>query len=178
MTKGGYRAGAGRPPGRGRKASGAASVPYPRTGPDLTGIEYLQALVNDESAEPIRRDRAAGLLASIEFRSGQVPTGKRARAQQDAAKAGWLTEWYGLLHDVDAPDFDPNGLPEAERAAWYNRRQEKPTPSPKPADAAKAEPKADEDDKWRRYLGDDELDFGPMRLPGERPDARLPPDDE
>jgi hypothetical protein len=63
----------------------------------MTGVQYLKRLVNDPEVSDVRRDRAAGILASIEFRSGQT-VGKKAQAQIAAKWSGYGSDWWQLLH--------------------------------------------------------------------------------
>jgi hypothetical protein len=189
MPRGGYRVGGGRPKGSGRKATSLVTAavsanpadilvapelppipPRNSTDPlDLTGISYLQRLVRDEGADVHRRDRAAGLLASIEFRSGKIPTGKKQQAEEAAKLAGWGTEWWGLLHDKNSPTFDPDGLPPDERAVWEAERRKRAS---KPT-----EPRQQGIDE---ILAAREKTLPPWRfsVPGERNDFSVPPDDE
>jgi hypothetical protein len=88
MARGGFRVGSGRRPGS--KTIKNLEVPPG----DLTGIQYLQRLVNDQSADPLRRDRAAQILAAIESRAGDLPSpGKKQTAQRVAQTAGLGTDW-------------------------------------------------------------------------------------
>jgi hypothetical protein len=178
MPRGGYRPGAGRP----RKVMEPQGLPLPTPAGyrrnsvepvELTGIEYLKRLVNDMTADPARRDRAAGVLASIEFRSGKVATGKKVLREEAAQRAGWGTEWYALLHDPSESHFDPNGLTPEDRAEYERNR-------------AKSPPRKD-NTNWDRYLRDadepkatdwtdpatglSDLQFNPRGYP-------YPPDDE
>lgn len=149
MPRGGLRVGSGRPAG----SKSVQSAPRPQSAPPplgpsaISGIEYLRRVVNDPDADPLRRDRAAAVLGSIEFRSGLVPVGKKAQAEENARLAGYGTSWWGLLHDQDAPGFDPDGLPPAERAKWDAEQQSKRAKQDKPPQ--------DEAARWNRYLSDD-----------------------
>jgi hypothetical protein len=120
-------------------------------------------------------------LASIEFRSGQIPTGKKAQAEEASRLAGYGTAWWGLLHDQDSPTFDPNGLTPEDRVKWdarqAKRRQESAasTPAQEPTrrtiDDVISERNARlSQDDW----GDDlRFDPTPFSVPGER---NPPPD--
>jgi hypothetical protein len=92
---------------------------------DLTGTQYLRLLINDAGADALRRDRAAAVLAGIENRRDLKP-GKKAVAEEGARLAGWKTEWWRLLNDWDAPDFNPDGLTPADRAVWDAKQRAKP----------------------------------------------------
>jgi hypothetical protein len=169
MPRGGLRAGAGRPPGTGKKLSLAPpALPqapnYRRFANEaLTGIDWLVGVVNDDNAEPVRRDRAAAILVSIEYRSGRVTIGKKALAQDAARAAGWGTPWYRLLHSQDEPGFDPAGIPADERKEWEEEQQRlrsrEQSASPSPPNDEPQEPPGqskpvDDADKWDRYLFD------------------------
>jgi phage terminase small subunit len=112
MPRGGYRPGAGRPPG-------SKEVPRPARAPVQceckggaeTALQYLARVMNDRSADIARRDRCALALAAIEARTGDLALGKRARALRDAETAGLNSEWtteFGndLLHSCERPERD------------------------------------------------------------------------
>jgi hypothetical protein len=91
---------------------------------EMSGIAWLKFVINDPDASLQRKDRCAQILAGIEARKADQP-GKKVMAQEAAKLAGWGTHWWRLLHDEDAPDFDPNGLPEDEREEWLARQAKK-----------------------------------------------------
>jgi hypothetical protein len=78
---GGKRVGAGRKPRR------EAIVPA-----QLTPLEYLRAVLDDESASPSRRDRAAIALARY-TEMPVAPVGKKQMLMRAAQTAGADTEW-------------------------------------------------------------------------------------
>jgi hypothetical protein len=90
---GGRRAGAGRKPRQ-----------EPVVPAQLTPLEYLRTVLNDEFASPSRRDRAAIALA----RYTEVPVpplGKKGMLMRAAQTAGIDTEWGDDLkfHGYDPP---------------------------------------------------------------------------
>jgi hypothetical protein len=177
--RGGYRPGAGRPRKSPVKPESPAAVP-PKGGYD--GIGWLTRVVNDPTADPARRDRAAAVLAGIEGRRGQPP-GKKVLAEQASKLAGWKTSWWGLLHDTDAPDFDPDGLPDHERKVWdETHRQAAPKPG-EPARRAFDQILSEREDrlererrqseaKWNSYLHDEEEQPPNGALAGETLDTK------
>ncbi len=94
MPRGGYRPGAGRPKGSGKKRKEAAPMPplsaaaaEPET---RTPLEYMLAVMNDPSASVERRDRMAVAAASYlhgRGAGGVVPKGKREMAKDAAQSA-------------------------------------------------------------------------------------------
>jgi hypothetical protein len=88
VARGGYRVGAGRPPGsvNKRKRSG-------KCGPDP--LRYLQQVMRDMDADPLRRDRAAiALLPFLHARVADRAVSKKELAQRDGEAApppgsGW-----------------------------------------------------------------------------------------
>ena len=58
----------------------------------LTPLAYLLAVVNDETATPARRDRAA-IAAAPYVHPRAEPIPKKAQRQAAAATAGLGTEW-------------------------------------------------------------------------------------
>lgn len=100
MPRGGYRPGGGRP--KGSKDSKPRVVkPRAKLGPKLdaagppgeTPMAYMQRILNDPTADVVRRDRMAIQLASLQIRLGETPPiGKRERAQRaafDVVPEGW-----------------------------------------------------------------------------------------
>src|SRR3954464_11698633 len=113
MPKGGYRAAAGRPPGpllkrtAGRPPGSRNKKTLAKLPTNMSGIEYLHAVVNDKEADVTRRDRAAGILASIEARRGIAP-GKKQQAALEAQWSGYGTDWWDILHrDGEVPSSSP-----------------------------------------------------------------------
>lgn len=95
MARGGYRPGAGRPPGttKGQDEGITGSIHDENGGEpcsaDLEGVErspldYMLAVMNDTTADPSRRDRMA--IAAAPFVHGKIPEGGKKNAAQDAAK--------------------------------------------------------------------------------------------
>ena len=96
MAKGGYRPGSGRPPGSRNRPK---DVGPPE---DLTAVEYLNRLMNDRSAEPARRGRAASVLLTYENRLARTVT-KKQQAEQAAATCHIGTKWERLLRRDPLP---------------------------------------------------------------------------
>jgi len=110
MARGGFRPGAGRPPGaksikqttplpinaRGISVPKSLRITEPpRLHPDWqTPLEYMLTVMNDEGADPARRDRLA--IAAAPFLHGRpadARPGKKVMAEQAARTAGIDTEW-------------------------------------------------------------------------------------
>jgi hypothetical protein len=88
VARGGYRVGAGRPPGAVNERKRSS-----KCGPDP--LRYLQQVMRDTDADPLRRDRAAvALLPYMRARVADHAVSKKERAQRDADAApppgsGW-----------------------------------------------------------------------------------------
>src|ERR1700676_211591 len=85
MPRGGYRAGAGRPKKGARSTREAESPPAP----SQTPLSYMLAVMNDVTADPVRRDRMA--LAAAPFvhkRVVDTTEGKKEVAKNTATRAG------------------------------------------------------------------------------------------
>jgi hypothetical protein len=88
VARGGYRVGAGRPPGAVDQRKR-----HIKCGPDP--LRYLQQVMRDMDADPLRRDRAAiALLPFVHVRVADQTASKKERAQRDADAApppgsGW-----------------------------------------------------------------------------------------
>jgi hypothetical protein len=88
VARGGYRVGAGRPPGAVDKHKR-----HIKCGPDP--LRYLQKVMRDIEADPARRDRAAiALLPFLHARVADRAVSKKELAQRDAEAApppgsGW-----------------------------------------------------------------------------------------
>ncbi len=96
MPKGGYRPGAGRPPG-----ARTVKMPAPgRTGAEAgraTPLSYLLGVMND-TAEPTEvRMRAAGMALPFVHPKPALPTAKDKR-MAEAADADRGTNWESLLN--------------------------------------------------------------------------------
>lgn len=92
MARGGYRPGAGRPPGT-TKGQEDGSIHDENGGEpcssDLENVErspldYMLAVMNDTTADPSRRDRMA--IAAAPFVHGKVPDGGKKDVAKDAAR--------------------------------------------------------------------------------------------
>lgn len=110
MPRGGYRVGSGRPPGAVNKLPRSSASGATKIGGQQTPLSYLLALLNDEEAEPIRRDRAA--MALLPYTHAR-PTGQPASynytpmRDQAALKAKWAgfgSSWWRLLHTPEQCD--------------------------------------------------------------------------
>jgi hypothetical protein len=107
MSRGGFRVGSGRPPGSKNNPKGLG----PPT--NMTGVEYLQRLVNDPKADWARRDRSAAVLASYEARLSHAET-KKETLERLAATSHLGTKWERLLRrdPPPAPEYDWERLDE------------------------------------------------------------------
>jgi phage terminase small subunit len=109
MAKTGYRPGAGRP-----RAAGAGRPRVQRlTLSDLlteeqkageqkrvglSPLEYMLAVMNDPTVDPIRRDRMAMAAAPfLHVKADTVALGKKQQAEQEAKVADRNTGWEGIL---------------------------------------------------------------------------------
>ncbi len=94
MPSGGFRAGSGRPKGardlkpRKKPTSSVLDASNTATPGTETGVEYLARIMNDPTADTVRRDRCAAILATIESKWTR-PAGKREN-EQAAAEAAIL----------------------------------------------------------------------------------------
>jgi hypothetical protein len=92
--RGGYRVGAGRPKGSlNRTTAPVAVLRASGTPGTMTPLDYLLALVNDETAAPERRDRAAIAACAYYHPRMAATIGARARAAKDALTAGEGSDW-------------------------------------------------------------------------------------
>ena len=105
MSRGGYRAGAGRPKG-GKEPSplvGPVDVRLAARKAGVTPLEYMLAVMNDEAADDTRRDRMAIAAAPYAHPRADVkPAGKKDLAIEAARTAGDGTEWGDDLAGPDA----------------------------------------------------------------------------
>jgi hypothetical protein len=96
MARGGYRPGAGRPPGttKGQDDDVSGSIHDDSAGDpcasdlepvERTPLEYMLKVMNDTTADATRRDRMA--IAAAPFVHGKIPEGGKKDAQRDAAQA-------------------------------------------------------------------------------------------
>jgi hypothetical protein len=135
--RGGFRPGAGRPPGskdgvqRCRRVQYAQnehvelvlSEPEPQAVTNHSGQEWLRLVINDSSADPIRRDRAAMAMSNIEARAAQA-LGKKAAADEAAKNCHLGTQWEKLLtfgHSERLAEPKP-----AEPSVDWNRLLDRP----------------------------------------------------
>lgn len=96
MASGGYRPGAGRP--KGAKTVARATIPAAKTSraKHVAPLEYMLGVMNDATADPVRRDRMA--IAAAPFcHARPSESGKRAEAEAQSKVADKNTEWAGLL---------------------------------------------------------------------------------
>jgi hypothetical protein len=114
MARGGPRPGAGRKPGSPSRVRKPLSGDSARVGRHRSPLQYLLDLMNDESADELRRDRAAqALLPFCHARPVGQPSSynyvsKKEQAARDAAMAGYGTDWWPLLHpDRALPQCPP-----------------------------------------------------------------------
>jgi len=63
---------------------------------ELTPLAYLLELINDEAADPRRRDKAA-VAAAPYVHAKPGPDGKKRRQAAEARKAGQGTQWAADL---------------------------------------------------------------------------------
>lgn len=95
MARGGYRPGAGRPPGATKRMAPAA-IRAEAGAAGLDPLAYLLRLVADEHAPTEIRLRAAAIaLPYVHARAGE--RGKRAREADMARSAERGTDWEALL---------------------------------------------------------------------------------
>ena len=91
MARGGFRVGAGRPLGAVDKRKRST-----KCGPDP--LRYLQQVMRDMDADPLRRDRAAvALLPFMHARVADHAVSKRERALRDAEVPAPGSGWATLL---------------------------------------------------------------------------------
>jgi hypothetical protein len=97
MSRGGYRAGAGRPKGAKTlkldKAIGAAAG-----GAGCDPLEYLLGVVGDGSADPELRIRCA--VAALPYTSPKADANSKAKRRIEAEKAEIDSGWDALLNDI------------------------------------------------------------------------------
>jgi hypothetical protein len=81
------------------RAASIASVPT-ASGAGVLPLAYMLAVMNDEGADPERRDKMAIAAASFCHPRAGVAMGKKARAAEDAETAGEGTDWGEDLGEV------------------------------------------------------------------------------
>lgn len=93
MPRGGYRPGAGRPKGTRSTASDAHAD---TAGHAWTPLEYMLAVMNDASTDPMRRDRMAIAAAPyVHGKKGEVGKREQRKARSETAEQGSM--WEDLL---------------------------------------------------------------------------------
>jgi hypothetical protein len=117
MPRGGPRVGAGRKAGSRNQTRKPLTGDSARVGRRRSPLEYLLDLLNDETADALRRDRAAqALLPFCHARPVGLPSSynyvsKREQAAKDAETAGFGTKWWPLLHpDRPSPQQRPDDV--------------------------------------------------------------------
>ncbi len=95
MAKGGPRAGAGRPKGAGRSVDDEVRIQSRLLG--ITPLDYMLSVINDPSADPLRRDRMAQAAAPYVHPKAGEATGKKEQRYEQAKVAQQGTEWESLL---------------------------------------------------------------------------------
>jgi len=93
MARGGYRPGAGRPKGTTKAQEGVEGTIHDEAAAEpcasdlepvaRTPLEYMLAVMNDQTADAARRDRMA--IAAAPFVHGKVPEGGKKDALKEAA---------------------------------------------------------------------------------------------
>jgi len=149
--------------------------------------------MNDPETSDVRRDRAAQVLASIELRSGQIPVGKKAKAERSARWSGYGGPWWELLHtqseraEMEAelaadPGLRAQVLAQAAEARAREREMEAGRAQYRHEARRTIDDVLAERDKHIAELPptDDWSDdlWSTPRVPGERLDPNVPPDDE
>lgn len=89
MARGGFRPGAGRPPGSKKPKDGAAPVaavvpPTEPAGPKKNPLEYMLFVINDPTASEERRDRLA--IAAAPFVHPRAGAAGKKDEQSDRAR--------------------------------------------------------------------------------------------
>ncbi len=97
MSRGGFRAGAGRP--KLGEPTFAQEIATEATKGGVTPLEYMLAIINDPDADQSRRDRMAQAAAPyVHPKAGEAgPQGKKAERAEHAKVAQQGTEWETLL---------------------------------------------------------------------------------
>ena len=93
MARGGFRPGAGRPPGSKKLKAGAAPVdvvapPREPAGPKKNPLEYMLSVMNDPTVSEERRDRLAIAAAPFVHPRAGAAGKKDERAERAKAAAG------------------------------------------------------------------------------------------
>ena len=96
MASGGYRPGAGRPKGSKTVAKVTVLAAKSDRARHVSPLDYMLTVMNDATADPVRRDRMA--IAAAPFcHARPSESGKRAEAEAQSKVADKNTEWAGLL---------------------------------------------------------------------------------
>jgi hypothetical protein len=96
--RGGYRVGAGRPKGAKNRSKGPPQIGLPHVPGGRLPLAYMLAVMNDEQADPERRDKMA--IAAASFCHPRAVAGKKTRAAEAAETAGEGTDWGNDLADT------------------------------------------------------------------------------
>lgn len=108
MPRGGFRAGAGRPPRSSVCGEGAKSIHAAGRAAGMTPLEYMLSVMNDAGADDARRDRMAQAAAPYVHPKAEAETqGKKAQREAAAKVAERGTDWESLLRVAPAGQ---NGL--------------------------------------------------------------------
>ena len=98
MPRGGFRAGAGRPPRSSVCGDSAKVIHAAGRAAGMTPLEYMLTVMNDASADDARRDRMAQAAAPYVHPKAEAETqGKKAQRQAAAVVAERGTDWESLL---------------------------------------------------------------------------------
>jgi hypothetical protein len=91
MARGGYRPGAGRPV----KAGDSKSIKREARKAGMNPLEYMLDVMNDQGADPARRDRMAIAAAPFVHARAEATTSKKDSIQEAAAAvaAGQAGDW-------------------------------------------------------------------------------------
>lgn len=121
--RGGYRPGAGRPPKAGTSKAPVAPVDVVEVAAkvELSPLDYMLRVMNDEKAEPERRDRMA--IAAAPFVHVRPADRKPGKKEEAAARAREVTgtDWDELLPtDRPPPRFKPSAPPRIARIDHNN----------------------------------------------------------
>lgn len=101
MPRGGYRPGAGRKPAAQRPKETLQVPPDIRVASlnaGMSPLDYMLAVMRDETADPQRRDRMAQAAAPyVHAKPADVGPGKKEQREQVARTAERGTDWESLL---------------------------------------------------------------------------------
>lgn len=102
---GGARPGAGRPRKEPKPTVDAArDIRAAAKSARLTPLDYMLGVLNDEGADPARRDRMAQAAAPyVHQKASDIAQGKKEQAAEAAKTAGQGSDWGDDLAFVHAP---------------------------------------------------------------------------